>query len=80
MNMNIDLIRAWKDEEYRNSLNEAELANLPQNPAGMMDLTEEDLETVSGDGTTNTLVPQRTYEGTCGYACSNCIPTFQPFN
>jgi len=27
-------IRAWKDEDFRLSLSEAERASLPQNPAG----------------------------------------------
>lgn len=30
----IDVIRAWKDEAYRNSLTEEEKSLLPQNPAG----------------------------------------------
>lgn len=45
---NLDIIRAWKDEDYRNSLSEAELAQLPMNPAGLIELTNEDLESVSG--------------------------------
>jgi len=34
-----DVIRAWKDEEYRAGLSEAQLAMLPQNPAGLVELT-----------------------------------------
>ena len=30
----IDIIRAWKDEAYRQSLSEAERTRLPENPAG----------------------------------------------
>ena len=30
-----NIIRAWKDESYRSSLSEAELAALPANPAGV---------------------------------------------
>ena len=44
----MDIIRAWKDEEYRNSLSAAERAALPQNPAGLIALTDEDLGTVAG--------------------------------
>ena len=44
----MDIIRAWKDEEYRNSLSEAERAALPPNPAGLITLTDEDLGTVAG--------------------------------
>jgi len=44
----IDIVRAWKDEEYRNSLTSEQLAQLPPNPAGDVDLSEEDLDNVSG--------------------------------
>ncbi|MFL5357706.1 mersacidin/lichenicidin family type 2 lantibiotic [Archangium sp.] len=47
---NIDVVRAWKDEQYRMSLSETERASLPENPDGMVDLTELDLEGVSGGG------------------------------
>ena len=48
---NVDIIRAWKDEEYRNSLSEAERAQLPGNPAGAIELSDLDLTSVAG-GTT----------------------------
>ena len=37
---NSDIIRAWKDEEYRNSLSEEQRSQLPENPAGMIELDE----------------------------------------
>lgn len=39
-----DIIRAWKDEEYRLSLSDAERALLPEHPAGLIDLTDADLD------------------------------------
>ena len=33
----LDIIRAWKDEEYCESLSLAERARVPQNPAGIID-------------------------------------------
>jgi mersacidin/lichenicidin family type 2 lantibiotic len=42
------IIRAWKDEAYRNSLSEAEAAKLPGNPAGLVELTDEEAGTVAG--------------------------------
>ena len=39
-----DVIRAWKDPEYRSSLGQAELAALPENPAGAIELSDEDLD------------------------------------
>lgn len=47
----IDLIRVWKDSEYRNSLDPAQLAGLPANPAGPTELREQDLELAAGGAT-----------------------------
>ena len=44
----MDIIRAWKDEGYRNSLSEAERAALPPHPAGLITLTDEELGAVAG--------------------------------
>ncbi|WP_228060620.1 mersacidin/lichenicidin family type 2 lantibiotic [Coleofasciculus sp. LEGE 07081] len=41
---NLDIIRAWKDEEYRNSLSEEQRDQLPENPAGMIELSNTDME------------------------------------
>ena len=35
-----NIIRAWKDPEYRNSLSASERALLPANPAGRLESTE----------------------------------------
>lgn len=45
---NVDIIRAWKDEEYRSSLTEAQRSQLPENPAGAIELTDEELSSVHG--------------------------------
>ena len=44
----LDHARAWKDAEYRENLTAEELASLPQNPAGMGELSDVDLGLVSG--------------------------------
>jgi mersacidin/lichenicidin family type 2 lantibiotic len=44
--MKLDIIRAWKDESYRQSLSTEQINALPVNPAG--ELTDADLETVCG--------------------------------
>ena len=46
----IDIIRAWKDEEYRNTLSPEELALLPTNPAGIVELTDEALDDLVAQG------------------------------
>jgi mersacidin/lichenicidin family type 2 lantibiotic len=48
-----DIIRAWKDEEYRNSLSQEQRAKLPENPAGIVELPDEAMQTVAG-GAVNT--------------------------
>ena len=61
------IVRAWKDPEYRKSLTPEELASLPPNPAGDLELFEQDLEKVSGGGTANT--------AKCG-GCKDHFPTW----
>jgi mersacidin/lichenicidin family type 2 lantibiotic len=48
--MKLDIVRAWKDESYRNSLSASELAQLPTNPAGAFELSDADLDAVHGAG------------------------------
>ncbi len=48
----VDIIRAWKDEEYRNSLTPEQLAQIPANPAGDVELDEAELDDVSGGHST----------------------------
>jgi len=43
-----NVIRAWKNEAYRQSLSAEEQALLPANPAGAVELTESELEAISG--------------------------------
>jgi mersacidin/lichenicidin family type 2 lantibiotic len=39
-----EVIRSWKDEDFRSSLSDAEQALLPENPAGLVELTDEELQ------------------------------------
>jgi mersacidin/lichenicidin family type 2 lantibiotic len=48
----LHIIRAWKDETYRNSLSAAQRAALPANPAGAIELTKAELDAVAGGDTT----------------------------
>jgi mersacidin/lichenicidin family type 2 lantibiotic len=51
-----DIIHAWKDEEYRNNLSEEQRAQLPENPAGLIELPDESMQTIAG-GRANTDKP-----------------------
>jgi len=44
MKNNLNIIRAWKNEEYRESLSEHGRTTLPANPAGHIELIVEELE------------------------------------
>jgi mersacidin/lichenicidin family type 2 lantibiotic len=54
MNRN-QIIRAWKDEDYRLSLSEAERSALPEHPAGLMELS--DVEAGLAAGATASIFP-----------------------
>ncbi len=59
----LDVIRAWKDEEYRESLSEEERKLLPEHPAGMLELGDAELEGVAGG------VPPAKHGRTRGRGC-----------
>ena len=44
----VDVIRAWKDEEYRQSLTEAQRASVPPHPSGLIELKTEEMGGVLG--------------------------------
>ena len=76
--MGVDkIIRAWEDPEYRNSLSADELAALPENPAGAIELTDAELGEVLGGAqsgasvgcNTKTCVTTR---GNSMTSCTNC--------
>lgn len=54
----IDVVRAWRDEEYRNSLSSEELASLPENPAGVAVVADSVLRSLTGG---------------CGYTKMGCL-------
>ena len=76
---NIDIIRAWKDEEYRNSLTEEQRSQLPENPAGIVELSDEDMEALAG-GYLNAAVGLQPAGQTPVMACSSLPPRCQQPN
>ena len=53
---NKNIIRAWKDEDYRLSLSEAERALLPGHPAGLIELSVAEMDGVGGEALPAVLV------------------------
>ena len=47
---NLDIVRAWKDAEYRQRLSAEEQALVPEYPAGSIEMTDEELSHASGRG------------------------------
>ena len=47
----VDVAEAWKNAEYRNTLNADQLAMIPAHPAGIAELSEEELLAASGGAT-----------------------------
>ena len=43
-----DVVRAWKDAEYRASLSATEIEMLPAHPAGLIEISDSDLSGVAG--------------------------------
>ena len=59
----IDVVRAWKDDEYRAGLNDAQRAVIPAAPVGIVELKDADLDEIwSG------------MKGTCSCQCSCHCP------
>jgi mersacidin/lichenicidin family type 2 lantibiotic len=46
--MKIDIVRAWKDPVYRKTLTSEQLANLPPHPAGINELSDDELQRIAG--------------------------------
>jgi mersacidin/lichenicidin family type 2 lantibiotic len=61
----VDVVRAWKDAVYRASLSAAELAEVPENPAGLLQLSDDELKSVSGGTATHTWVGLNTLNAGC---------------
>ena len=65
-----DVVRAWRDPEYRSTLGAAERAALPDYPASSLELGDDERE-AGGSPTTMTGGPSNTGVGTGG-GCDCC--------
>ncbi|MBW8875750.1 MAG: mersacidin/lichenicidin family type 2 lantibiotic [Acidobacteria bacterium] len=66
MHKNVDVVRAWRDEEYRNSLTEEQRASLPENPAGFAMVDDSALRIITGGlRTTAVFSDCTTFVGSC---------------
>jgi mersacidin/lichenicidin family type 2 lantibiotic len=66
-----EILRAWRDQDYWLSLSEGERARVPENPAGVVELLDEELEHIAG--------ASHTLEFTCPDSCfGTCTGTKPP--
>jgi mersacidin/lichenicidin family type 2 lantibiotic len=63
-----NIIRAWKDQNYRSSLSDADRAAMPVSPAGVSDLSVAQLNQAAGDG--NIIPPYPTAGCTPASGCT----------
>lgn len=75
----VDISRAWKDEEYRLSLDSAVLSQLPENPAGFVELDDSDLTVIAGGSPATTVdvgcwVASIVITGTIAVSVTYCSP------
>ena len=66
-----NIIRAWKDEDYRLSLSEAERALLPEHPAGLIELSGAEMDGVNGGVRTFVASTARYCRGHPNLACGS---------
>lgn len=79
-----DIVKAWRDDEYRASLPAKQQATLPASPIGEIELTDADLAEVEGGSpvavsiaVTALLCPSIAAGGTCQVDTSGCCPAAQ---
>jgi mersacidin/lichenicidin family type 2 lantibiotic len=66
------IIRAWEDPEYRSSLSAEDLAGLPDNPAGAIELTDAELGAVLGADQSGNSVGCNSKKCTRGNSANPC--------
>ena len=70
---NTDIVRAWKDADFRASLELDDLDHLPENPAGVVELSDQDLYSVAGGTSLPCMITVITYlVCTVATTCSGC--------
>jgi len=51
------VVRAWRDPQYRSTLSPEQLAGLPSHPAGLIELSDDQLASASGVHKVITVLP-----------------------
>jgi mersacidin/lichenicidin family type 2 lantibiotic len=62
-----EIIRAWKDADYRNGLSDEQRNHLPENPAGALALSDTEMEALAGGCPPVVFPPRPPMTGICGH-------------
>jgi mersacidin/lichenicidin family type 2 lantibiotic len=70
-----DVIRAWRDPDFRAGLTNDQRSALPKHPSGLIDLKDDDLSDVAAGATTLpcTIVITVTANFSCWFACNTTM-------
>ncbi|MEZ4294104.1 MAG: mersacidin/lichenicidin family type 2 lantibiotic [Polyangiaceae bacterium] len=68
-----DIIRAWKSPAFRASMTAEQRAQIPENPAGLIELTDDELAVVGGGTKNSCTTACPSYQGMCctGPTCTD---------
>ena len=66
---NVDIAKAWKDKSYFNNLSIEQQKTVPASPIGSISLSEDELRSVSGGGTTQICVINTVQMNTASSGC-----------
>jgi len=81
----IDVAKAWKNKEYRESLSQEELNSLPTNPVGeaLTDLEASNIFAGAAQVAVEALMPSAGWvcsiSGECGGGCCNPFSSYLPW-
>jgi len=72
----VDIVRAWKDEEYRTGLSPEQQAIVPPHPCGALHLNDAALSSVAGgsDGSPLCMPPPDFTITVCPWTIIGCLP------
>ena len=73
-----EIVRSWRDDEYRASLNSNDLALVPENPVGLLELSDQELAgtdagTLSTISIASTIVIIISHEASCSWGGDGCM-------
>src|SRR4029453_13033385 len=72
-----DIVRPWKDPAYRETLTSAQRAQLPDHPAGLVELSDSELGDASGGFSWTTIIETVT-ESLRQFTARDCCDFFPP--